>query len=205
MNGKKFNYFDMYILMTELSFKAAEELNYILSHYSNEKLNEKALRMHDIEHTADGYKHAIITKLAKEFKPPICREDIVELAQIIDDVTDSIEDVLLKIYMFNISELKPEALEFSNLILSCCGELKTTVCEFKNFKKSNKIKNSIVEINRLEEEGDKLYYESVKNLFDHTKDALEIIRWKEIFEAFEKCFDACEHAANKIESIIMKN
>lgn len=77
--------------------------------------------------------------------------------------------------------------------------------EFRNFRKSDSISDKIVEINRLEEEADSLYYKAVRKLYLHSKDPVELMVWREIFDRMEKCCDTCEHVANLIEGIIMKN
>lgn len=107
--------------------------------------------------------------------------------------------------MFNITSIKEEAIEFSNVILRNCAQLKKLMEEFRNFKKSQTIHNLIVAINDLEEEGDKLYTKGIRNLFTSLKDSVKLMTWKDTFEYFEKCCDACEHAANVVESVIMEN
>ncbi|MBM6838158.1 DUF47 family protein, partial [Clostridium saudiense] len=157
------------------------------------------------EHNADIKKHEMINKLSKEFITPIERGDIIELASEIDNVTDAIEDVLARIYMFNISVMREEALEFSNLIVRICNETSALIKEFRNFKKSSEIGKLIININELEEEGDRIYTRSIKGFYSSIMDPIRFITWKETFEYFEKCCDACEHVADAIESVIMKN
>lgn len=161
--------------------------------------------IHVIEHRADTEKHEMMKKLVREFITPIEREDIIELAQQIDEVTDKIEDVLMRLYMFRIFTLREEALGFSSVIVQCCDALKQAMKELHNFHKSATIHDHIVEVNKLEEDGDKLYMEAVHTLYATSKDPVEIMTWVELFDRFEKCCDACEHVANVIESIIMKN
>lgn len=110
---------------------------------------------------ADLIKHDLLEHLAREFISPIEREDILTLSQHIDDVTDAIEDVLLRMYMFRIHTLRPQTLEFSKLIVKCCASMKKMMEEFKHFRRSNSIKDHVVEINRLEEVGDHLYTEAM--------------------------------------------
>jgi uncharacterized protein Yka (UPF0111/DUF47 family) len=101
--------------------------------------------------------------------------------------------------------MKQEALDFCNVILKACDELKSLMKEFHNFKKSSSIHKLIININDLEEQGDKLYTMGTRNLYLNSKDPIELMTWKDTFEYFEKCCDACEHAANVVESVIMKN
>jgi len=161
--------------------------------------------MHNIEHAADLKKHDMMDKLLKEFITPIERGDIAELAHEIDNVTDAIEDILARIYMFNITSMRREALDFANVIIKNCNELKGLMKEFRNYKKSQEIQKLIVNINGLEEEGDKLYIMSIRNLYTTSKDPIELMTWTDTFKYFERCCDACETAANVVESVIMKN
>ena len=107
--------------------------------------------------------------------------------------------------MFNISVMREEALEFSNLIVRICNETSALIKEFRNFKKSSEISKLIININDLEEEGDRIYTRSIKGFYSSIMDPIRFITWKETFEYFEKCCDACEHVADAIESVIMKN
>ena len=200
-----YNYFDTFVSMVEFSCSAAKNLHETLTNYDAGKLPETLPAIHKIEHAADEKKHEMMKRLVTEFITPIEREDIISLAQEIDDVTDAIEDVLMKMYMFNVTEIRKEALAFSDLIVKCCVEMKKTMEEFCNFKKSSVIHQSIVQINHLEEEGDKLYMDAVRTLYTTCTDPVEIMTWTETFDRFEKCCDACEDVANDVESVIMKN
>ena len=147
----------------------------------------------------------MINKLSKEFITPIERGDIIELANEIDNVTDAIEDVLVRIYMFNISVMREEAVEFSKLIVKICNETSALIKEFRNFKKSSEIRKLIINISDLEEEGDRIYTRSIRGFYSSIMEPIKFITWKETFEYFEKCCDACEHVADGIESVIMRN
>lgn len=201
----EFDYFDSFIKLSEYCCDAAKMLDEILINYDATSLEEKMKKMHSIEHTADLLGHEITRRLAKEFITPIEREDIVNLVHEIDDVTDCIEDVLLHMYMYNVKDIRNDALRFSKLILQSCEELRLAMVEFKNFRKSKEIHNKIVRVNRLEEDGDNLYTEAVRKLHMTSTNAIEIMTWTIAFNRLEKCCDACEEAVNVIESIIMKN
>lgn len=196
----------MFVDLVDFSCRAAENLYATLTHFEASSLPSTMDSLHQIEHNADIGKHHLMEKLTKEFIPPIEREDIIALAQEIDNVTDAIEDVLMKIYMYNITTIRPEAIEFTEIILQCCKALKLTMEEFRNFKKSVEIHNAIVEINRLEEVGDKLYTKAVHSLFSKSSEnPIEVFAWTEAYSKLELCCDSCEHTANVVESIIMKN
>ena len=121
---KNHDYFSMLVDGVSYACAAAEMLNEYLQDFEPEKLSHHIEEMHKIEHAADIAKHEMLQKLLKEFITTIDREDILELADVIDDVTDSLEDVLLRMYMYNITQLREEALEFSAIIIKCCREMK---------------------------------------------------------------------------------
>ncbi|WP_291649315.1 DUF47 family protein [Clostridium sp.] len=206
MASKKGNdYFEMLSELVDYSCSAANLLHDTLLNFDATEMEKKIEEMHKIEHSADLKKHDMMDKLVKEFITPIERGDIAELAHEIDNVTDAIEDILARIYMFNISSMRKEALDFANVIIKNCNELKGLMKEFRNYKKSQEIQKLIVNINGLEEEGDKLYTMSIRNLYTTSKDPIELMTWTDTFKYFERCCDACETAANVVESVIMKN
>jgi predicted phosphate transport protein (TIGR00153 family) len=203
--NKDFNYFNEFINLTGYCCQSAEMLHEVLSNYNPIETENQILKIHEIEHLADKGMHIVMNKLMREFITPIEREDIISLVQNIDDVTDAIEDVIMRMHMFNIRTVRKEALEFTELIVKCTEALKTAMEDFGNFRKSKTVKDNIIEVNNLEDIGDKMYTKAVRNLYTSSKDAIEIISWTEIFNKLEKCFDECEDVANLMEGIIMKN
>lgn len=199
------NYFEMFVEMADYSVQAATELHRVLTNYNADELDEIRIGMHEIEHAGDKKKHDLTTKLASEFMTPIEREDIMHLSDEIDNVIDCIEDAVLRAYMFNITEIRSEALEFTETIVKCVNALKNTLVEFENFRKSSTIKNTIVEVNRLEDEGDAIYIRAMRKLYTECKDPITIMSWTVMFDQLEKCCDKCEHVADIVENVIMKN
>ena len=107
---KGFNYFEAFVNLSKYSLSSAEILHKTMTEFKSSQLPNRVKEMHEIEHSADLAKHDIMNHLVKEFLPPIEREDIITLSQEIDDVTDSVEDVLLFINMFNIKSIRAEVL-----------------------------------------------------------------------------------------------
>lgn len=202
---KNNDYFEMLVDLIGYSCEAASLLDNTISNFRMSQIDSRIKDMHKIEHNADIKKHEMINKLSKEFITPIERGDIIELANEIDNVTDAIEDVLVRIYMFNISVMREEAVEFSKLIVKICSETSALIKEFRNFKKSSEISKLIINISDLEEEGDRIYTRSIRGFYSSIMEPIKFITWKETFEYFEKCCDACEHVADGIESVIMRN
>ncbi|MGI6669514.1 MAG: DUF47 domain-containing protein [Acetivibrionales bacterium] len=202
---KDVNYFETFVELASYTCKAADLLNNIMNNYDAEKLQEKMKEMHVIEHSADEARHRMIRKLAKEFITPIEREDIMAMADYIDTVTDTIEDVLMRMYMYNIRKVTDHARKMSDIIVQCCNSLKIALEEFKNFRKSSKLHDLIIEINRLEEEGDVIFTEATRKLYVNSTDYKELVAWDTTYHYLEKCCDACEDVADVIENVIMKN
>jgi predicted phosphate transport protein (TIGR00153 family) len=206
MAGKKDSkYFDACVEMVNHSCEAAEFLQKILNNYNPDAIKEDLEKMHEIEHAGDIKKHSMTKSLSKEFITPIEREDIMEMADAIDTVTDKIEDVALRLYMFNIREIREDAKTNAEVIVKCTNALRDALKEFHNFRKSKTIHDLVVEVNRLEEEADQLYIAAVRHLFKTVDNGMEAASWNQLFHYMEDVCDACEDASDVIESVIMKN
>lgn len=205
MAKKGTDYFEMFTQGVSYACEAADLLRRCFEHYEPEQLRSRIDEMHRIEHTADGVKHDMMQRLMKEFLPPIEREDIMELANTIDDVTDSIEDVLLRMYMFNITALRDDVQEYTDIILKCCGALKEMTMELRDFRKSATLRERAIVINHLEEEGDRFYTEAMRRLYTEERDAVAVMAWTTLYDRLERCCDRCEDVADVVERVIMKN
>ncbi len=202
---RDFNYFDAFVELIEYSCRSAQLLNTVLCDYNPDTVEEEMNEMHKIEHAADMYKHDMVNRLLKEFITPIDREDIMDLAEQIDTITDSIEDVLIHAYMYNVRQMLPSALEFTNIILKCTDALKEALNEFSNFKKSTKLHSLLISVNDLESAGDALYTKTTREIFTTMQDPVQILVWTNIIDCLEMCCDACERAAEVIEGAVLNN
>lgn len=198
-------YFDNFIACAEESCHAASLLRKVLGDFKPQELEKNLEEIHEIENRADGKKHEMLDRLAKEFIPPIEREDIVELSQHIDTVTDKVEDVLMRVYMGNAQEIEPDALEMTDVVIQCCEKVRELLTDFADFRRSKNLKELIIQINALEETSDRLFMRSMRKLHTECSDPLHIIVWREIYSYLERCADACEHVADTVESVVMKN
>ena len=197
------NYFNQLVQLGEIACRAATMLIELLSDYQD--ILVAISRIHKIEKEADEVVHEFISALSKAFITPIEREDLMELVRSLDDVVDGIDSVAIDFYIHNITKIEPDVIEFSHLLLKSCESMKKTMEEFKDFKKSKVINSYLIEINDFEEIGDKLYQDAMRKLFTSDKDPVEIVRWRQIFEGMETCYDACENVADVIEGVILKN
>ena len=184
MNQNKDNLFDCLTELAGFCCQAAQFLKDSLGNFSGQDLSETTAQLHSIEHKADMRKHEVLAALRSTRFPPVPRQDYIELSHAIDDVTDAIEDVLLRMYMFNVTSLRPEALPFSAMVAQCCEALRIVMQEFHRYRDSTSIHGFIVEVNRLEEEGDRLYTEAMRSLTAGSCDPLTVIAWVEVFARF---------------------
>ena len=205
MSKKDSFFFENFVESAEVSCEAARALKEILLNFDADTLEQKMKELHEIEHKGDSKRHEVTKAIVRAFITPIEREDILKLSQNIDDVTDVVEEILIRIYMNNVTDIRPDALEFVDIVIACCDAMKEMLEEFPNFKKSKKLHEMIIKINRLEEDGDDLYVKCMRRLHTTETDPLVILAWREVYEFFEKCCDTCENVADIIESIAIGN
>lgn len=199
------DYFKLVEEQIKCCVEASELLVEIIGNYSLESIGEERERMHAIENKADELHHDILTKLTAEFITPIDQEDIVQLVQIVDDVTDALDEVVLELYMFHIDSVPQYAVKISKIVSRCVKALSEAVDELKNFKKPEKLRKLLVDVNTIEGEADNAYVEAIHNLFATETDSKKLITFKSVYECLENCCDICEHASDVVEQIIMKN
>ena len=206
MKEKSFDYFRAFTEMVEGSMAAARLLDEILENYDPYALNAHIREMHEIENSNDSLIHETLNHLIKEFLPPLEREDISSLIEALDDPTDSAEDVLFALYMYNVETIRPEAIKFSKLIVESVDALYEASVEFKNFKKNDvSTKEKIIKVNDIEGKGDSLYIESIRKLYTGNEYPKLIIAWTKVLNKLENCLDTLERCANLMEFIMMKN
>ena len=202
--GDKF-YFDNFSACATLAKNAANYLVECLENYDADKIEEMIVKMHTFEHSADMKKHEMNETLAKAFVTPVDREDLDMLSQQLDNVCDTLEEVLQKFYIYNIKEIDPAAIEFAKNLVKSCEMLVQIMDEFENFKKSKTMRSLIIACNDVEEDCDQLYLATMHNLTKNSTDVLTTMSWYKIFDCLEACADACEHVSECVGSIIMKN
>ena len=198
-------YFQNFVQSAECCCKAADYLVECLVNYDPKRIRFMLESMHAYEHMADMKKHEMSSALAKAFITPLDREDLAELSQNIDEAVDCIEEVLQRFYVNQIQVVLPEAIEFAKKIAGCARLMKDMMLEFENYKKFDALQKLIIELNHTEEECDAYYLEATVKLRGECEDVLDVISWREIYDYMENCADACEHVADSVETVVMKN
>lgn len=198
-------YFNNFLSATECCVEAAKFLEECFNNYDVNALKEMIIKMHEFEHKADEVHHEMSAALAKAFVTPLDREDIAEISANIDEVADTIEEVLQRLYVDEIKEIPLSFKTFAGKIVECCELMKKVLEELPTFKKPKRLKEMILALGALEEECDKLYLEGTLNIRKENDDVLLIIALRDTLYKMERCADACEHVCDTIEMIVMKN
>lgn len=198
-------YFQNFIDCADYACKAARMLKDTVGQFDVSSLSRRLDEIHEIEHAADQKKHELLNVLVKAFITPIEREDILQVSNNLDDMVDKIEDVVIKLYYNRVTAVRPDVPRFVDMLIRCCEEVRALMNDIADFKRSKTLHDHIIRINTLEEEADKLFIDAMYTLHDSCKDPLEVITWREIYLYLEKCVDTCEHVADVVESVVMKN
>jgi uncharacterized protein len=194
-------FFTIFGQMTVHIREAAEILASMVQNPEND-LAALAAKIKDLEHKGDELTHRVIDELNKTFITPIDREDIHDLSAALDDVLDLIDSAATRIVLFRIVEPISAVPEICGVLLSQAKEIGEAVSSLRD---SDHVVEHCIEINRLENDADRLFQSAIASLFDEVKDPIDVIKRKEIIETLEAATDKAEDVANVVESIIVKN
>jgi len=172
----------------------------MLEHYTG--VPEQVQTIKAIEHTGDDITHSIFTKLNQTFVTPFDREDIHELTSQLDDVIDLIDAAASRFVLYRVSQVRSGTVDLVKVLVCACVEVSAAIHALATPEAALK---HCIEINRYENESDRLCRTLIAQLFDEETDSVQIIKWKEIFEVIETAVDKCEDVANVIEGVILKN
>jgi predicted phosphate transport protein (TIGR00153 family) len=179
---------------------SAELLDQLMSNFPDG--GELARELKDAEHAGDRITHALIDRLNHGAVAPIDRDDIFRLAGALDDIVDYIEEVADYMGLYRVEAPMVQAQQMAKILLLSCHEIAKALPLLRGFQD---ISQQTIEINRLENEGDRVIREAVGALFDRGIDPMVVIRWKDLYERLEGAIDATEDPANIMEGIVIKN
>jgi hypothetical protein len=189
----------LFVRQAENVAAGATALVQLLTSFDDPQAGARHLK--DLEHTGDTITHDLITRLNQTFITPFDREDIHELSSKVDDVLDLADAAACRLVLYRVKSVRPGVVDLAKILETATREILAAV---RVLDKQDHILNHCIEINRLENEGDRVSRALIATLFEQEKDPVEIIKWKEIIEAIETAIDKCEDVANVIESIVLK-
>ncbi len=193
-------FFELFEEVASNVTEGARLLRVILQDFVDVELQVERLK--SLEHRGDDMTHAILTKLNQTFITPFDREDIHRLASSLDDVLDFVNAAGQRLVIYKIRHPAPAAVELAGLIVRQAEELTKAV---SLLEKNKHVLDHCVEINRLEDEADRVCREAVGRLFESEKDPIALIKMKELYEVLEIATDKAEDAANVLEAVVLKS
>ena len=206
MSRLKYDFFGALVKLGEYASDEAKMLLEVLQHYDPDKVLEYVSAIHEIENAADVQTHQIFTHIATEFLTPIDREDIAEITLFLDDIVDNIDDVAQQLYMFDIQKIHPPSIEMAEIIVQATAALLDVLKEFLNFKRSKTLSGYIIIVNDLEEEADRIYSRTIRDLYkNYVETPVFIMAWSNLFQCLERCIDACENVTDRLATAVLKN
>ena len=195
-------FFDLFTEIATNVTEGARALSELLHHYDYERMPAAVARITEIEHHGDEMTHKILVKLNQTFITPFDREDIHLLVSSLDDVLDFIFAAADRLLNYKITHPSPSAKVLAGIILKQAEELTKAV---SLLGKDNRVLQHCVEVNRLENEADKVSREAIGRLFDGEQDPITLIKLKELLEVLEEASDKAEDVANVLETVILKS
>jgi len=199
---RNFNYYDLFDKQVGFAVEAAVLFKDIVNRGNLDAAS--AQKMRDIEHYGDEAAHEIINHLNKTFITPFDREDIHTLTCRMDDITDMIDTIVNRLRVYRVTGVDKNLVEFAVVIEQSVRAVALAIKGLHNRKQSKAVMDACVEVNRLENVGDRMRDEMLAELFEKSKDAVFIIKWKEIYQDAETVLDICEDVAHLVESILVK-
>ena len=200
---KEEKFFDHFEQLADKIERGGQLFLDILDNYEHSEAKVSTLK--EVEHEADKITHQIYAKMHQTFLTPLDREDIYALANKMDSILDIIEASAVRLYLYKVKSPVNDIKELALTLKKAIALVKVIVHALRNKKNSEMAIKTCVEINTLENEGDYILRQAIARLFEHERDAIELIKQKEILERVEEGLDTCEDVSNIVEGIILKH
>ena len=196
-------FFDLFQASAENMVKAAHSLKEMINSW--EHVEGKAAEITELEHKGDTITHEIMSRLNRTFVTPFDREDIVQMAHSLDDVTDFIHSAADAMVLYKVERPGERAKELADIIVQAAEEVEKVLPQLKKRIVLTSVLKRCVEINRLENLADRVYRSAIAELFDDSTDMAHIIKWREIYAHMESATDRCEDVADVLEGVAIKH
>lgn len=196
-------FFDLFDRSAANVVRATDLFCELLDHYDRRDQLITAIR--ETEHTGDRITHDTIERLDRTFITPFDREDIHMLAKKLDDIVDHIDATAKRLTLYGVEKPTDEARKLAATLHQSASTLAKAVTEIRRIKRRGVIMDLLIEIHRLENQGDEQNHAALAMLFQDGMHPIEVIKWKELYERIEEAIDSCEDVANLIEGLVLKN
>jgi len=201
LTPQKREFFDLYTRASANTVEISRLLVELFERFPAED-GDLIMRIKEREHEGDHLTHEVVDLLNRTFVTPFDRDDMYRLAGAIDDVCDHVDEAAGNLGTYGVEQVPTKAVEQARVIYQAARNLDAAVQRLEGFRHSQA---QLIELRRLEDEGDRLVRDAVAELFNTVQDPIVIIRWKDIHERLEEACDALENAADVLEAILVKN
>ncbi len=195
-------FFDLFEQGARNVVKAAQVLKELVDTW--EDVEGRVGEIAQMEDEGDAITHQIMAQLNRTFVTPFDREDIAQLAHVLDDVMDFINATAGAMLRYRIDHPTPRAKELADIIVQSAVEVEKAIPQLRHRAELKKLPPRCVEINRLENMADDVFHSAMAELFDESKDMAQVIKWREIYEHMESATDRCEDVSNVLEGVALK-
>jgi len=196
-------FFDLFEGLARHAISSAEHLRQLAKQFPS--IDNEIQRIRHEEHQADDLTHKALERLDKTFITPFDREDIHELVNGIDDIIDMIDALAKRFPIFHVMTMTPDFRQQTDVLVQATIAMSDAVHRLRKTRKLSELKDTLIEIHRLESVGDDVNHAALSRLFDGQTAALEVMKWKELYDYIENAIDGCEDVGNTLERIVLKN
>ena len=196
-------FYDLFEGLSRHAVSSAEHLRQMCKHFPNVEPHIKRIR--DEEHAADQLAHTALDRLDRTFITPFDREDIHELVGGLDDIIDGIDALAKRFPLFHVKSVEALFEKQADLLVEATVAVSEAVHRLRRSRKLSELSDKLIEIHHKESLGDDNHHAALSHLFEGTIDALEVMKWKEIYDYIEDAIDGCEDVGNTLERIVLKN
>jgi predicted phosphate transport protein (TIGR00153 family) len=196
-------FFDLFENLAKHVVASAEHLRSLAKNFPN--IAADIQRIREEEHAADNLAHTALDRLDRTFITPFDREDIHELVGELDDIIDAIDALAKRFPLFHIGAMDPQFLTQTDVLVASTKAVNDAVSTLRRSTKLSELSHKLIEIHAHESKGDDNHHAAMSTLFAGSIDALEVMKWKELFDYIENAIDGCEDVGNTLERIVLKN
>jgi predicted phosphate transport protein (TIGR00153 family) len=196
-------FFDLFEGLARHAISSAEHLRQLAKQFP--AVDNEIQRIRQEEHQADDLTHKALERLDQTFITPFDREDIHELVNGIDNIIDMIDALAKRFPIFHVKTMTPEFRQQTDVLVQATIAMSDAVHRLRKTRKLSELKDTLIEIHRLESVGDDVNHAALSKLFDGETAALEVMKWKELYDYIENAIDGCEDVGNTLERIVLKN
>src|SRR4051812_28474078 len=196
-------FYDLFEKLVQHVVTSAKQLNELVGQFP--RIEASLQRIREEEHAADDLAHQALDRLDRTFITPFDREDIHTLVNQLDNVIDMVDALAKRFTLYNVKAMEPLFIKQCELLVRATATLSEAVHRLRKSRKLSELSDKLIEIHRLESEGDDNHHAAISKLYSGAVEPLEVMKWKEFYDYVENAIDGCEDVGNILERIVLKN